>query len=759
MLIKIISFLFLLNFATIVNGNLLPANDAFKLSSIVKNDNIILNWDIADGYYLYKEKIKISTNIIEPLGRIVFPIANIKDDEFFGRVGIYRDKVSLVIPANNIKTKQFNLSVSYQGCADIGVCYPPITKNIKISLAKTNNNQNSLADSVIDTASNIVEKIANNSTGFLQKFINPAQEEHPLNPDLAFKFSIIAKDDKTLLAKWDIHKDYYLYDNKFKFSIKGADYIDILIPDGKIKKDEFFGSIETHKGYLEILLPLKNITTANITSKISYQGCWEGGVCYPLQTKTTKLLLPSNSNSGAKNTQLENNNTPVNTTKETAKNTSYISPKSDLAVGDLFKQSNLLLILLSFFGFGLLLSFTPCIFPMIPILSGIIAGKGESISTKRAFIMSLVFVLAMSATYAVAGVLAGYFGENLQIVLQNKWVIITFSSVFVILAFSMFGYFDIKMPSYFTNKVSNISNKQKSNLLGVAVMGVLSALIVGPCVAPPLAGALLYIGQTGDLVLGGLSLFFMGIGMGVPLLIIGASAGKLLPKAGSWMDKVKAVFGIMMLAVAIYLLDRIIPNIASLFLWASLFTISTGALGLFKPLSKDSSPWHGIFKTIGAIIFIYGILLFLLVAKGGGNILQPLASFSINSNQQASNKLKFTYVKNLAQLDAVLLSAKEQDKVVMLDFYADWCISCKEIENWTFTDKDVINSLANAITIKADVTENNNDDKQLMAKFNIIGPPALLFFKDNVELRNNRIVGEIGAKDFIENMANINQSY
>ncbi len=753
MLAKIILFLFVFNFVPITNANLLPVNDAFKLSSIIKNDNIVLNWDIADGYYLYKEKIKISTNILEPLGRIIFPVADIKDDEFFGRVGIYRNKISLIIPTNNVKTRQFNLSVTYQGCADIGVCYPPITKNIKISLTNTNNKQQSLPRTVMNNANNMVERIAN-TTGFLQNFIN--KENHPLNPNLAFKYSIVAKDDNTLLAKWDIHKDYYLYNNKFKFQIQGANYGDIVIPNGKIKQDEFFGSIETHKGLLEILLPLKNISGASITTNISYQGCWEGGVCYPPQNKITKLLLPLKSTTNTKSTQAENNNIAINTSNKTAKDDNYISPSSDLAVSNLFKQSNLWLILLSFFGFGLLLSFTPCVFPMIPILSGIIAGKGESISTKRAFVMSLVFVLAMAITYAIAGVLAGYFGENLQILLQNKWVIIVFSSVFVILAFSMFGYFDIKMPSYFTNKISSVSNKQKSNLLGVATMGFLSALIVGPCVAPPLAGALLYIGQTGDLVLGGLSLFVMGIGMGVPLIIIGASAGKLLPKAGAWMDKVKAVFGIMMLAVAIYLLDRIVSNVVSLLLWASLFTISTGALGLFKPLTKDAGPWHGIFKTIGAIIFIYGILLFLLVAQGGGNILQPLASFGINNSQQISkNKIQFTYVKNLEQLEGALFSAKSNNKITMLDFYADWCISCKEIENFTFRDNEVVNLLANVVTLKADVTKNSADDKKLMAKFNIIGPPALLFFKDNVELRNNRIIGEISPKDFVENMENI----
>jgi len=459
--------------------------------------------------------------------------------------------------------------------------------------------------------------------------------------------------------------------------------------------------------------------------------------------------------------QGENTNTPpiqsvqdianISSTPATVLNkTKNVELNETDKITNILKQGDVLWTLGWFFVIGLGLSLTPCVFPMIPILSGIIVGQ-KGVTTRKALIMSIVFVLAMSVTYTIAGVLAGLFGENLQILFQTPWVLIVFSLVFVALAFSMFGYYEIQLPARLQNKIANISNKQEGgHLIGVAIMGFLSALIVGPCVAPPLAGALIYIGQTGDAVLGGLSLFVMSLGMGAPLLAIGAGASKL-PKAGGWMDNVKYVFGILMLAVAIWLLDRITSPIVSLALWATLFSFSPIAMGVLNSLTNTPTPWQRIFKAIGLLVLAYGILLWGLVARGGGDMLAPLAGYG-NGAQVEQVHVKFEKIKSNKDLDQALLRAKANNQIVMLDFYADWCISCKELERFVFSNANVVNKMQNVIALQADVTANDATDKALMTRFNIIGPPAILFFKNGIENRPQRIVGEINAQGFLEHL-------
>ena len=731
-------------------ADLLPVDEAFTLKAERKSNNIILNFKIAEGYYLYKEKIRISSDVSKALGRVIFPIAHIQEDEFFGSVGIYRNKVKIIIPILENKIKALNLSVSYQGCADIDidVCYPPVQKNMLIQLASNSTVDNFSAKDIIKTAGDAISKAGERGKNIFNRFIG-GDDFEPLPPDEAFIFALGAQDEKTLIATWRILPDYYLYRDKIAFDVQGANIKRVVLPKGKIKDDPYFGTVEVYKGVLEAEILLTD-AGRNIEVSAKYQGCWEGGVCYPPQEKHVSLTLPiSTENSAPKYAQVFTDIKAPDVDKS-----KYES--EDTTIVNILKSDKLWWILVSFFGFGLLLSFTPCVFPMIPILSGIIVGQGVHISLMRAFIMSLVFVLSISLTYALAGVAVGYSGENLQIWFQNPWIIASFSAVFVVLAFSMFGYFDIQMPARFQKKVRDLSNQQKSSLWGVAVMGVLSALIVGPCVAPPLAAALIYIGQTGDAVLGGLALFVMSIGMGIPLLLIGTSAGKILPKMGAWMDKVKAVFGILMLGIAIYLLDRIIGDLASLILWASLITISMGAMGVFKPLGKDAAPWQGIFKTIGLIIFAYGILLWLLVARGGGDMLAPLSVWQIGGQNTAQTKqLNFNKVTSNLELDEILMRAQENNQVVMLDFYADWCVSCKIWEREVFTNASVVDKLSEVIALKADVTKNNRDDKALMKRFNIIGPPGILFFKNGAELRHLRIVGEMSVKDFLAHIEKI----
>ena len=730
--------LFLLLLATFAQAQeeLLPADKAFAFKASVVNDEIVLDWNVAKGYYLYKEKVKISSDSSAQLGVAKFPPAKIKNDEFFGKVGIYRKSVKVKIPVLEGESDSLLLNVTFQGCADLGVCYPPITKTVALDISTLKK------PSLVDNAFDIFSQAKQSAQSVVDK-IKPISDE-PLPADEAFKFSVDAVDANTLLVVWDVHPEYYLYHNKFFIDAKGAEIGKIDFPKGKIKDDPLFGKVQIHKNRLELEVPLRNIASQNITFTAKYQGCWTGGICYPPQEKNVDLVLPIQGKSDA----------PVGTPKP--ETNTQAAPSADLNETDqiaaLLQQDNIFWVLASFFGFGLLLSLTPCVFPMIPILSGIIVGQKGEVTTRKALIMSIVFVLAMSVTYSIAGVLAGYFGENLQVLFQTPWILVVFSLVFVALAFSMFGYYEIQLPAGLQAKIANMSNKQEGgHLVGVAVMGFLSALIVGPCVAPPLAGALIYIGQTGDALLGGLSLFVMSLGMGAPLILIGAGVSKL-PRAGGWMDKVKYIFGILMLAVAIWLIERIIPSIASLALWAAIFSISPIAMGVLNKLTDTPTAWGRIFKAIGLLIMFYGILLWGLVARGGGDMLAPLAGWGGSNAQVEQVHISFEKIKSIEDLDRVLVRSQKNNQIVMLDFYADWCISCKELERFVFSNNEVVNSMKNVISVQADVTKNDVTDKALMAKFNIIGPPGILFFKDGVEHRSQRIVGEINAQGFLEHL-------
>ena len=738
--------LFLLLFSVFAQAenDLLPADEAFSFKAKVVNDEILLTWDIAKGYYLYKEKIKISSDFSTQLGTAKFPKAKVKNDEFFGRIGVYRNSAVVAVPVLEGDAKSILLNVTFQGCADLGVCYPPITKSVALDISNIH------GPSLVDNALNILSKAKTKVGSVVEKVITVSDE--PLPADEAFAFSVIAIDANTLMASWNIHPEYYLYHDKFFIETKGAEIGEVVFPKGKEKDDPLFGKVQIHKGQLNVEIPLENIQSTPITFVAKYQGCWLGGICYPPMEKVTDVILP---------VQGENTNTPpiqsvqdianISSTPATVLNkTKNVELNETDKITNILKQGDVLWTLGWFFVIGLGLSLTPCVFPMIPILSGIIVGQ-KGVTTRKALIMSIVFVLAMSVTYTIAGVLAGLFGENLQILFQTPWVLIVFSLVFVALAFSMFGYYEIQLPARLQNKIANISNKQEGgHLIGVAIMGFLSALIVGPCVAPPLAGALIYIGQTGDAVLGGLSLFVMSLGMGAPLLAIGAGASKL-PKAGGWMDNVKYVFGILMLAVAIWLLDRITSPIVSLALWATLFSFSPIAMGVLNSLTNTPTPWQRIFKAIGLLVLAYGILLWGLVARGGGDMLAPLAGYG-NGAQVEQVHVKFEKIKSNKDLDQALLRAKANNQIVMLDFYADWCISCKELERFVFSNANVVNKMQNVIALQADVTANDATDKALMTRFNIIGPPAILFFKNGIENRPQRIVGEINAQGFLEHL-------
>ena len=565
-----------------------------------------------------------------------------------------------------------------------------------------------------------------------------------LDPEDAFFYSADVIDSHTIRANFDIVDDYYLYKDKFEFTIEDAEGITIVSAigsKGKEKDDEFFGLMEVYYGKASFTINLQHTfkDETPITLVARYQGCADAGLCYPPVSSRIDLLLPAG------------DGTTPNRATSPLNNSAPLLSEQDQLANDLANRS-VWLTIATFFGLGLLLAFTPCVFPMIPILSSIIVGQGEQITTRRAFTLSLVYVLAMALTYTIAGVFAGMFGENLQIMLQNVWVLGSFSIVFIALAMSMFGFYELQLPNALQSKISEMSSSQQNGtLVGTAIMGFLSALIVGPCVAPPLAGALIYIGQSGDALLGGMALFALSMGMGIPLLAIGASAGKLLPRAGDWMNNIKAVFGVMLLAVAIWMLERIIPASTTLALWAALLIGSSIYLGALEPIGISGSGWKKLWKGLGLILLIYGSLLLIGAASGAKDPLQPLQGISLaaSGSSSQSDKLSFKIVKSEEDLQRELAFAKRNNQPVMLDFYADWCISCKEMERYTFSDPQVKAALSDFHLLKADVTANDADDKALLKRFELIGPPSIIFYDRNgQEQRNLRLVGFMEATSF-----------
>lgn len=545
-----------------------------------------------------------------------------------------------------------------------------------------------------------------------------------LEPEEAFKVKFIKNED-SLNIKLELGKDIYLYHDKLQINILKPQKIEIT-KELNIPKPVNYQEFIVQFDNLNLTIPydfLKSkVDSKEFEIELKFQGCSKAGLCYAPMSQKQILMFDEN---------IENKNTNLENLNETD------------TIANSLKEKNILLVLVTFFGFGLLLSLTPCVFPMIPILSSIIVGasKNQTMTASRGFFLSLVYVLSMSIAYTIAGVIAGIFGANLQVALQNPYVLVIFALIFVALAFSMFGYFEIKLPQAIQNRVNKTTDgKEKQGVVGIAIMGFLSALIVGPCVAPPLAGALVYIGQTGDAILGGLALFVMSLGMGVPLLLIGLGAGKFIPKPGGWMESITRIFGIVMLGVAIWLLDRVLDATIIIYLWALLLLGSAIYLKIYQ---------HILTQLITVVIFILGVVLFVGAISGATNPLNPLEKFtSSKMTQDFDEKLIFKKVKNIQELE---LAIKNSNKPVMLDFWASWCVSCKELEEITFQDEQVINKLQEFTLLKADVTENNDEDKALQKKFGVVGPPALIFWdKDKNEIQASRIIGYKNPKDFLE---------
>ena len=556
--------------------------------------------------------------------------------------------------------------------------------------------------------------------------------EDILQPDEAFQFEAQLKDPDVVELTWEIADGYYLYRHKFHFvSLTPGIEIGVpVFPAGEAKQDQFFGAVEIYRNELAVQLPIRRLATGpnELKLEVTYQGCLEGGVCYLPIRKTVTFDLTDTAISGSNSAGSPDRPPPF-----VAEHDRIAATLNDGSIG---------WVVLSFFGFGLMLAFTPCVFPMIPIISGIIASHGPGLTALKAFALSLCYVLASALTYTVFGVMAGLFGSNLQVFFQDPKVIVAFGGIFFLLGLSMFGIFTIQLPAVIQTRIVALSAKQTGgNWLGAAIMGMLSALAIGPCVTAPLAGALIYIGKSGDAVLGGVALFALGFGMGIPLLIIGTSAGKWLPKAGRWLEVTKAVFGLGLWAVAVWLLERILPPSVTIWLWVMLLLVPFIYLG-----------WKKLWKIAGGVALLYGVFLLAGVfTRPQRDFIGLLCEAIVACDEQPS--LPFQRIKSINEFQQVLADAKAKGRWVMLDFYASWCTACREMDRYTFSDARVKSALSGWKLVQADVTKSDSLDKSLLKRFGLIGPPAVLFFgPDQKERKPYRIVGYLDSDDFLERM-------
>jgi len=542
-----------------------------------------------------------------------------------------------------------------------------------------------------------------------------------LPPDVAFHLTGSPDGPDRIRLAWEIHPGYYLYKSRLKVATAAPQTVlgALSTPRGEFKTDDYFGRQEVYHSGFEgtVAVSRPGGAAIQIPLKVTYQGCAEAGLCYPPITKTLNLNLPAGGDANG-----------------------FVSEQDKLA--GLIRAGNLGLVLATFFGLGLLLAFTPCVLPMVPILSGIIAGQGRQVTTRRAFALSLTYVLGMAVTYTAAGMAFAAAGQQAQAVFQKPWIVILFAGLFVLLALSMFGLFTLQMPAAIQTRLAAASNRQSAGTFGgVAIMGGLSALIVTTCVAPPLVATLAVIGQSGALARGGAALFAMSLGMGAPLLVVGASAGKLLPRAGAWMDTVKQLFGVLMLGVAAWMLARIVPERFSLLLWAVPAFAATLILwrGMMRtPIAR----W--VSRAAAVAAGLYGIALVAGTVLGGTDPLAP-----VGLRRGPVSTLNFKTIKSLDDLNREVSEAARAGQPVMLDFYADWCVSCKEMEHDTFTDPQVEQALSKTRLLRADVTANDEQDQALLHHFEIFGPPTIAFYSRNGgERRNFRVVGFMEPAQF-----------
>ncbi len=690
-----------------------PPQEVFQYSTRADAGRVYLQFDVRDEYYLYRTRFGFeSRSDGVALGAPVFPKGEIHSDQYFGEQEIYRGKFEIALPYRRTSAASaVDLQLKLQGCWDGGLCYLP--QNWKTTVALP-------AASPLD--------LAGGSGG-------AADDQLPIDE----AFSMNARFDRAneLTVGWQIAPGYYLYRDKLTFAVDGN--IELgrpALPEGAPHRDDNFGDVQIYRDYVEIKVPFARSSpdALDVTLTSGFQGCKDASICYPPGEQTMALVLPAASEFPA-------------TTAAPADRVS----EQDQWASRILTGSWPEMLAWFYFG-GLLLSFTPCVLPMVPILSSIIAGQGGTASPRRGFLLSLSYVLGMAVTYTSAGALAAVLGGQVQALFQKPWIISLFAGLFVVLALGMFGLFELQMPTAIQTRVANMANRQKAGtFVGTAVIGALTALIVTTCVAPPLIGALGVIAQTGDVPRGSAALFALSIGMGSPLLVVGASAGHLLPRVGPWMNTVKAAFGVMMIGMAIWMLERVLPGTVTLALYALLVFLTGVFLGAFEPLPENPKPIKRLAKGIGVLACLYGALMLIGATLGGEKPFEPIprGTFAGGGPVAAKPALAFREIESVAALETALAEARSAGQPVMLDFTADWCVSCKEMEEYTFPDQGVIDAQRPYLLLRADVTDNDDDDQALLQRFRSFGPPTIAFFdRGGVERENFKLVGFVPAGEF-----------
>src|SRR4051812_8624915 len=728
---------------------LLAPDAAFRFSARLLDEKAIqVKYQIADGYYLYRDRFQfaIAQGPVK-LGAPGLPKGIIKDDQFFGRVSIYRGAVTVSLPlASPVPAAGFILKVVSQGCADIGVCYTPMTQTARLeSATSASSSDNGLPS-------------ARKSTGLLARLQSdggPVGDEQEFLPvEKAFSVEARFADAQTLVARLSPADGYYLYRDKIHFTTV-PDSITLIesvqIPRGEKKQDPNFGETEVFRTPVRVVIRLRKAMQDQNTLlvNVGFQGCSEKGLCYPPASRQLPVTFAA-----AASPDPGDSANPTASTQSSSISGRELA--EDTKIARFIKTGNVWLVMVSFLGFGLLLSFTPCVLPMIPILSGLIAGHGKKITRMRGTVLSAMYVLGMAISYAIAGVLAGLSGTLLSAALQTPWALISFAGVFVLLALSMFGLYELQLPAAWQTGAADTSNRLTAGTLGgVFGMGAISAVIVGPCVAAPLAGALLYVSQSHDVVLGGFALFMMGIGMGLPLLLIGASAGAFLPRAGAWMQSVKNFFGILLLAGAIWMVSPLISVTVQMLCWSVLLILSGIYLHASDPLPAGASSSRKLWKGVGVIALLLGIAFLIGGLSGGRDILQPLSGLQTRAREKAQEQLAFIPVGSIAEVERAVA---RPGKNVMLDFYADWCVACKEMERLTFQHASVKKRLDNMLLLRADVTDSTAQNEALLKRFGLYGPPGVIFFnRHGEEVRELRVIGYQSASRFDTALADLEQ--
>jgi thiol:disulfide interchange protein DsbD len=727
--------------------------DVFRISgSATSRELVEIRWDIEENYYLYNNRfLQFSTSTEGvALGEPRLPPGKISFDELLGEeVEKFHRELRVTLPLESVPPgiDALQLDVRSQGCLEDELCYPPTMQSLEIALPAASGD-----GAGVDGLSALLSDSVAGSAADGLLLGDPSGAA--LQPEEAFVYEAIALDDDTALARFTAQPGYYLYVDKFTFRADGAPGLSVRtaeLPEGVIKDDPEFGPVPVYYGQVEVPIDFERPAgdAVEVSLMAGFQGCRDGDICYPPMSRAVTFTLPAGGGAAA---------TPP---------AAEVAAPSGAPVGPVSEQDRLASLLtgnpaaaiFAFFVAGLLLAFTPCVFPMVPILSGIIVGQGDRLTTLRAFWLSLVYVLAMAVTYTVAGVLAGLFGQNLQAVFQNPWIISAFVLVFILLALSMFGFYDLQVPARLQTRLTEASNRQEGGGFGgVAIMGFLSALIVGPCVAPPLMAALIVIGSSGDALLGGTALFALSMGMGAPLILFGVSAGKLVPRAGAWMDAVKAVFGVGLLALAIWMLERILPGSVIMLLWGALAIACGVYLGALERIEAGASGWKRLWKSLGVLLLVLGILELVGAAAGGDYWLRPLEGIrGAGAGAVAeSHETEFERVKSLDDLRRQVEVASQAGRGAMFDFYADWCVECKRMERNTFPDTGVRGLLDRMRLLQADVTANDTIDQELMRAFGVIGPPAILFFDRNgEEMKAYRLVGYFDPPEFAAHLEQV----